>query len=137
MDPFRQLASLLEMRMKKHAGDAISGVPCELGTVTPSGLKLDSFKHEINDYLIADWLAKIHFPAFSLIGRATSPVDDQGNDLPESITTPLSRYDFVAGEVNEVRLELKAGLKPGDRVLAVPVNGGQDAIVLAKVIPNA
>ena len=136
-DPFKQLASILEQRMAGHAERAISGVPCELGTITASGLKLDSFKHEIQDYLIADWLVKIHFPAFSLVGTATSPVDDQGNDLPGAITTSLTRYDFLSREVDEVRLELKADLKPGDRVLVVPVNGGQDAMVISAVAPNA
>lgn len=135
-DPFKQLASIFEKRMVDHAARAISGVPCELGTITASGLKLDNFKHEIPDYLVADWLVKIHFPAFSLVGTATSPVDDQGNDLPGAITTSLTRYDFQAREVDEVRLELKANLKAGDRVLAVPVNGGQDAVVIAKVIAN-
>lgn len=133
-DPFKQLVSMLDARMAGHAARAVSGVPCELGTITASGLKLDSFKHEIKDYLIADWLVKIHFPAFSLLGTATSPVDDQGNPLPGASTSPLTRYDFRAKEVDQVRLELKADLKPGDRVLAVPVNGGQDAVVIAKVV---
>lgn len=135
-DPFKQFADVLEERMAGHAGRALSGVPCELGIITASGLKLDSFKHEVHDYLVADWLVKIHFPAFSLIGTATSPVDDQGNDLPGATTTPLTRYDFRSREVDDVRLELKVGLQPGDRVLAVPVNGGQDAVVIAKVVPN-
>ncbi len=133
-DPFKQLATLLDMRMARYAAKAVSGVPCELGTITASGLKLDSFKHEIKDYLVADWLVKIHFPAFSLLGTATSPVDDQGNPLPGASTSPLTRYDLRAKDVDQVRLELKADLKPGDRVLAVPVNGGQDAVVIAKVV---
>jgi len=135
MDHYKQLASLLEMRMKKHAAAALSGLPCELGTITASGgLKLDTFKYEIQDYLIADWLVKIHFPTFFLIGTATSPVDEDGSALPEATTTPLTRYNFSAHEVDNIRLELKACLQPGDRVLAVPVNGGQDAIVISKVV---
>ncbi|ACV64915.1 hypothetical protein Dtox_4248 [Desulfofarcimen acetoxidans DSM 771] len=136
-DPFKQLASILEMRMAGHVARSVSGVLCELGTITASGLKLDSFKHEIQDYLVADWLVKIHFPVFSLVGTATSPVNDQGIDLPGAKTTSLTRYDFLTREVDEVHLELKADIKPGDRVLAVPVNGGQDAVVIAKVIANA
>jgi len=136
-DPFKQLVSLLDMRMASHAERTVTGVPCELGTITASGLKLDSFKHEIQDYLVADWLVKIHFPAFSFIGTATSPVDDQGNPLPGATTTSLTRYDFRPKEVDQVHLELKADLKPGDRVLVVPVNCGQEAVVIAKVVPNA
>lgn len=136
-DPFRQLVAILDARMTGHAAQAVTGVPCELGTITSSGLKLDSFKHELRDYLIADWLVKVYFPAFSFVGTATSPVDDQGNALPGAATSPLTRYDFREREVDQVRLELKADLKPGDRVLVVPVNGGQDAVVIAKVVPNA
>jgi len=133
-DPFKQLSTILEMRMAGHAARAISGIPCELGTITATGLKLDSFKHEIKDYLVADWLVKLHLPALSLIGTATSPVDNQGNDLPGATTTSLTRYNFHVSEVDGVRLELKADLKPGDRVLVVPVAGGQDAVVICKVV---
>lgn len=133
-DPYRKLASILEQRMAGHAAQAVSGMPCELGTITATGLKLDSFKQEIRDYLVADWLVKVHFPAFSFIGTATSPVDDQGNPLPGATTTPLTRYDFLERQVDDVRLEMKVSLKAGDRVLAVPVNGGQDAIIVAKVV---
>lgn len=136
-DPFKQFASVLDARMTGHAGKALSGIPCELGTITASGLKLDSFKHEIQDYLVADWLVKVYLPAISFIGTATSPVDDQGINLPGATTTALTRYDFNAKEVDQVHLELKADLIPGDRVLAVPVNGGQDAVVICKVVPNA
>ncbi len=133
-DPFKELVSTLEMRMDSKAAQRVSGIPCELGTMTSTGLKLDKFKHEIQDYLVADWLVKVHFPAFSLVGTATSPVDEQGNDQPGASTSELTRYDFLPREVDQVRLELKADLKPGDRVLAVPVNGGQEAVIVAKVV---
>jgi hypothetical protein len=133
-NPYKQLASLLDGRMARHAVRAVTGVPCELGTITSSGLKLDGFKHEIQDYMVADWLVKAHFPAFSLVGTATGPVDEQGNPLPGATTSDLARYDFRAREIDPVRLELKFGLRPGDRVLAVPINGGQDAVVICKVV---
>ncbi len=134
MDPYKELASLLDMRIKGQANQALSGIPSELGTMTATGLKLDTFKHEIKDYLLADWMVKVHFPAFSLVGTATSPVDNDGKNLPGATTSPKTRYDFSAREVQEVRLELKPGLKAGDRVLAIPVNNGQEAIILAKVV---
>ncbi|NPV90104.1 MAG: hypothetical protein HPY50_04920 [Firmicutes bacterium] len=132
-DPFKELTSLLDNRMKNQAAQAVSGTPSELGVVTSTGLKLDSFKHEIRDYLVADWLVKLHFPARSIIVTSTSPVDAQGNELPGAVTSPfLTRYNI--DEIDQVRLELKVGLKPGDRVLAVPVNGGQDAVIICKVV---
>jgi len=133
-DPFKELATLVEMRISDRAAKALSGVPCELGTITSTGLKLDKFKYEINDYLIADWQVKVYFPAFFLVGTATSPVDEQGNDLPGASTSNLTRYNFNAKEVDQVRLDFKADLKSGDRVLAVLVNGGKDAVVVAKVV---
>ncbi|GBF35489.1 hypothetical protein DCCM_4618 [Desulfocucumis palustris] len=137
MDPFKQIVSLLEARITDKAGRPASGMQCELGTITSAGLKLDNFKHEIKDFLIADWLVKIHLPDFFLVGTATSPVDGQGNPLPGAGTSALTKYSFNAREFEDVRLELKQGLKTGDRVLVAPVNGGQDFVILARVMPNA
>lgn len=136
-NPYKELASVIEQRMAGHAARAVSGTPCELGTVTAGGLKLDSFKYEIKDYLVADWQVKVYFPAFFFVGTGTSPVDSEGNDLPGATASALTRYDYQAKEVDEVRLEPKPGFKPGDRVLAASVNGGQDYVVLCKVVPNA
>jgi hypothetical protein len=117
------------------ASTAIAGLSCELGTFTGSGLVLDNFKHEIQDYLVADWLVKVHFTkSFEFLGKATSPVDEEGNDLPGASTSQLTRYQFKPGQVEEVRLEFKQGLKAGDRVLAVPVNGGREAVIICKVV---
>lgn len=140
-DPFKQLASLLDMRMAGHAARAVSGVPCELGTITATGLKLDSFKHEIKDYLVADWELKIEIPQASRVIKTAAPVNPDGSDIPGSTQySSLTRLDFSVQDVGDpaatikVHLNLKAGLKPGDRVLAVPVNGGQDAVVICKVV---
>lgn len=131
-DPFKQLASVMDMRMAGHAARAVSGVPCELGTIMAAGLKLDSFKHEIKDYLVADWLAKMYLPAFSFVGAQTGLRDSLGGSV-----TGQAAFSFHATTIDQVRLDLKTNLKPGDRVLVVPINGGQDVVVIAKVIPNA
>jgi len=145
-DPIKQFASLLDIRMVGHANRAVTGVPCELGTITASGLKLDSFKHEIKDYLVADWLAKMYLPAFSIAGSGTATGTGTQSGLKDSLggsVTPSFQgsftfegvsFDFNPTVIDQVHLELKADLKPGDRVLAVPVNGGQDAVVICKVV---
>ncbi|MBW5447442.1 hypothetical protein GE107_15395 [Cohnella sp. CFH 77786] len=133
-DPFKKLAATLETRLSGMAAKAVSGLPSELGTITGSGLKLDSFKYEIPDYLVADWTAKLHFPAFSLVGTMTSPVDGEGVPQGGAVPGPRTRFDFEEAEVEDVRLNWQSGLKAGDRVLAVPVNGGRDAVVLCKVV---
>lgn len=136
-NPYKKLASVIEQRVAGHAAQAVSGMRCELGTITAGGLKLDSFKWEVRDYLVADWNVKIHLPSFFFVGTGTSPVDSEGNPLPEAVTSDLTKYSFIAKEVEDVQLELKTELIPGDRVMAAPVNGGQDYVVLCKVVPNA
>ena len=135
-DPFKKLAATLEMRLNGLAAKAVSGIPSELGTFTGSGLKLDSFKYEIPDFLVADWSAKLHFPAFSLVGTMTSPVDEKGRPQGGAVAGPRTRFDFAETEIEEVRIDWQSGLKAGDRVLAVPVNGGQSAVVLCKVVSS-
>lgn len=50
-NPFKEIATLLDGRINKHISLAVSGVHADLGTITETGVKLDGFKHEINDYL--------------------------------------------------------------------------------------
>lgn len=128
-NPFQQFVSLFDSRMAGHAARALSGLPCELGTITGSGLKLDSFKHEIPDYLVADWLVKISLPAFSITGTQTGLKDSLGGSVTGQVT-----FSFSPTVIDNVHIELKPDLKPGDRVLAVPVNGGQDVVVVCKVV---
>lgn len=133
-DPFKKLVSTLESRMTGLASKAVSGLPAELGTITGGGLKLDSFNHAIPDYLVADWLAKLHVPKFSLTGTMTTPVQADGTPLPGASVSQPIRFDFDETEVEEVRLNWQEGLRAGDRVLAVPVNNGSQAVVVCKVV---
>ena len=94
-NPYKELARLIDDRAKRGITMATSAVSAELGTITANGLKLDRFKYEIQDYLVAEYLT-----------------------LPDSIGLP----------------EQLSPLKPGDRVLAIPVNGGKDFVVIARVV---
>lgn len=133
-DPYRKLVSTLESRFSGIAAQAVSGLPAELGTITAGGLKLDSFKHDIPDYGVAEWNVTLHLPAFSLVGTMTSPVGEDGNAAGGGSPSPLTRFDARAADIAEVRLNWQAGLRPGDRVLAVPVNQGNHAVVVCKVV---
>ncbi|QJD86719.1 hypothetical protein [Cohnella herbarum] len=135
-DPYKSLVSTLEKRFSEIAAKSLSGIPSELGTITVSGLKLDSFKYEIPDYLVANWVAQLEYPAFSLVGTMTSPVDEDGVTIGGATPSQRTRFDFQETKVGEVRLNWAAGLKSGDRVLAVPVNGGKDAVVVCKVVSS-
>jgi hypothetical protein len=135
-DPYKSLVSTLEKRFSEIAAKSLSGIPSELGTITVSGLKLDSFKYEIPDFLVADWVAQLEYPAYSMVGTMTYPVDEQGNPQGGGIPSQRTRFDFQETKVGEVRLNWAAGLKSGDRVLAIPVNGGKDAVVVCKVVSS-
>lgn len=144
MDPFKQIASILDTQAKKRASQAVSGVLCVLGTITVNGLKLDLYKNVIAEYMVADWELKVEIPQSSRVIQTASPVNADGSDIPGTTQySSLSRLDFNVqgvGDPNatkEVHLDLKSSLKPGDRVLAIPVNGGQDAVVVCKVVANS
>ncbi|MED1851826.1 hypothetical protein P4V33_09190 [Brevibacillus borstelensis] len=133
-NPFAHMVAMLDERSTGHSQKSTLGLKSEFGTITKTGLKLDNFKHEITDFYVAEWLAKITLPEFSLIGTATSPVDDEGRPLPGSSTSPLTRYDFKKREIDKVKVEMIPDLKEGDRVLCVPVDDGDDVVVICKVV---
>lgn len=132
-DPYMEIAQALRSQIKKGAGDALSGVPAELGTITETGLKLDNFKDEIQDYLVADFLTTLHLPAFYLVGTTVLPDTE---DNPIGTPSQRTRFDFEPALIQDVRVNLAAGLMPGERVLVMPTNGGADFVVLCRVVTN-
>ncbi|MCP1307798.1 DUF2577 family protein [Paenibacillus tyrfis] len=118
--PFKQLASLLDTRISGHTSQAVAGLQAEMGTMTTSGLKLDSYKYEIQDYMTADWRIELELPAFSLTGTING-----GSS---------AKIDFETARIPDVKIHFKEGLQPGDRVLVQPVNNGSDFVVLCKVV---
>jgi len=111
----------------------------ELGTIQDDmSLKLDRFTIPIpkGDYLIADWTAKLNFPAFSLVGKGEYPVEDDGTPEPPTQWTQQTRWDWTPKEIDEVKIEVKPDLKPGDRVLVAWVNNHTDPVVLSKVVSS-
>lgn len=108
-NPYKELARLIDDRAKRGITMATLMVSAELGTITASGLKLDRFKHEIQDYLVAEYLI-----------------------MPTTITTEIGGSD---GHTHMIKTpEQLQPLKEGDRVLAIPVNGGKDFVVIARVV---
>ncbi|WP_106766824.1 hypothetical protein [Paenibacillus faecalis] len=122
-DPYGQLASSLYSSLNKQTRQALGGVGAVLGTVTSTGLKLDDFKHEFQDYMVAELPGLLSLPRRTVTGQTTW----EGKQVELS-------FDFEESEVEEARLEPGKGLKPGDRVLAIRVNGGNDVVVVSKVV---
>lgn len=111
----------------------------ELGTIQPDmSLKLDRFEVPIpkGEYLVSEWTAKLSLPDFSLVGMGEYPVKDDGSPEPVTEWTPQTRWDWKPREIDEVKIELKPNLKPGDRVLIAWVNNNTDPVVLSKVVSS-
>lgn len=122
-DPYGQLASSMLSSFHKQTRQALGGVGAVLGTMTSTGLKLDDFKHELQDYMVAE------LPGMLTLPRRTA----EGTMSWESRQGNVS-LDLEETEVEEALWKLNQGLQPGDRVLAVRVNGGNDVVVVCKVV---
>ncbi|MYL45061.1 hypothetical protein GLV94_05350 [Virgibacillus halodenitrificans] len=113
-DPFKELVRSLEARNKKNIGLSAMEIGSDLGTITSRGeLQLDNFKHPISDYLVDERLT-MNKEFFTSTNRTTV----SGENHEHKVTTPK---------------ELKP-LSPGDRVVVMLVNGGQEHVVIAKVV---
>lgn len=111
----------------------------ELGTIQGDmSLKVDRFAVPIpkGEYLVVEWTAKLKFPAFSLYGVGTYPYDSNWSPLPPLESTPRTRWDWRLEEIDNVKIEVKPDLKPGDRVLVAWVNNYTDPVILSKVVSS-
>ncbi|WP_135552607.1 hypothetical protein [Paenibacillus cymbidii] len=133
-NPYRELATLVAKQADGSAERMLAGAAFELGTMTATGVKLDSFKHELRDCFYADYPSRVHLPAYEAIGRTTVPVDADGVPEPDAASSERTLFSFETREIADVRCELRQGLQPGDRVLCAPLNGGHDVVVLCKVV---
>ncbi|MEF2964912.1 hypothetical protein V3851_03640 [Paenibacillus sp. M1] len=126
-NPYTALAVTLRENALHKTKEALSGITAELGTITASGLKLDQFKHEIGDYMVAEFPGTLKLPELKLSGTVTGIKDGEGRNVQGE-----GGFSFQPSETEEV--SLKPVFKPGDRVLVIPLNGGHDAIVICKVV---
>lgn len=53
---FNEIAREIKGNTNRAVNEAISYIGLDLGTMTSSGLKLDNFKYEIQNYMILDYL---------------------------------------------------------------------------------
>nr|WP_322902955.1 hypothetical protein [Paenibacillus sp. SGZ-1009] len=128
-DPYGHFADVMRSTMSQHTQQAISGLGAVLGTITASGVKLDDFKHEIQDYMIAELPGLLELPQRIYTGS----VHPQGQGSFHGGVS-LSDYAFDASAVQQSVLHVQHGLKPGDRVLALRVNSGNDVVIVCKVV---
>lgn len=106
----------------------------ELGTIqSDMSLKLDRFAVPIprGEYLITEWTAKLSLPAFSIDGNQTGLLDSRNGPVTGNAT-----FNFQPVVIDNVKIEVKPDLKPGDRVLVAWVNNHTDPIVISKVVSS-
>jgi hypothetical protein len=87
----------------------------ELETIQPDmSLKIDRFAVPLpaGEYLIAEWTAKLSLPAFSIGGSQTGLLDSM-----KGAVTGNATFNFQPVVIDNVQIEVKPDLKPGDRVL--------------------
>lgn len=122
-DPLSELFGMLGSQMSESAKGAIKDgwATAELGTMTGDmGLKLDRFKQVIYDYLLSHHLtlAEPDFTDTETVGGGGGDAEFAPHSHP--VITPTQLLP----------------LHPGDRVLVMPVNGGQDFVITARVVPK-
>ena len=106
----------------------------ELGIIQGDmSLKIDRFAVPIpkGQYLIVEWNAKLWIPAFTIDGNQNGLKDS----LKEPVTGDATFY-FQPTIIDDVKIEVKPDLKPGDRVLVAWVNNHTDPIVVSKVVSS-
>lgn len=119
-NPYKTLVATLGVQMSKVVAGAVSGVPGELGTITATGLKLDNFKHEIQDYLVAEYLT---------LDKTYMTETETDGDHVHGTPPPTGAH------MHQVKTPVPLQpLKAGDRVLVTPIRGGQDYVVIARVV---
>ena len=104
----------------------------ELGTIqSDMSLKIDRFAVPIpkGEYLISEWTAKLILPAFSLSGNPNGLKDSTNGAVTGDAT-----FNFQPTVIEDVKIEFKPELKPGDRVLVAWVNDHTDPVVVSKVV---
>ena len=125
-DPISEMFGLLNGQMSRKARNAIKDdwTGAELGTMTSDlGLKLDRFKHVINDYMISHHLtlAEPDMTTTETDGKHGHPGEPVSGAHEHEVITPTQLLP----------------LHPGDRVVVLPVNGGQDFVIVARVVPRS
>ena len=106
----------------------------ELGIIqSDMSLKIDRFAVPIpkGQYLITEWNAKLWIPAFTIDGNQNGLKDSRNGAVTGDAT-----FYFRPTIIDDVRIEVKPDLKPGDRVLVAWVNNHTDPIVVSKVVSS-
>lgn len=108
MREMEDLARVVKDHTNESINGAISGIGVEFATMTDTGLKLDNFKYEINDYKVLDYLRmdKDYFTQTNSAGE---------DNHSHKVATP----------------DALRPLKAGDRVIVAQI--GSELIIMGRV----
>lgn len=107
---FEEVARVFNSKTNEVVNSALFGTGFVLGTITSSGLKLDNFKYEINDYLVLDYL-----------------------NLKDEYNTEAAG-EHTHSHILKTPSNIKK-LKSGDRVLVAQI--GKDCVIVGRVAKHA
>ncbi|MNL41197.1 hypothetical protein D3C87_1635960 [compost metagenome] len=79
--------------------------------------------------MVAELPGSLILPEFTLTGNVESLRDGSGGMVGGE-----GQFLFNEAEIEKTLLNVRKGLQPGDRVLALRLNGGRDVIVMCKVV---
>ncbi|MET3937967.1 hypothetical protein ABIC22_000779 [Paenibacillus sp. PvP094] len=102
-DPYGHFAEVMRGAMSTHTRQAVSGMGAVLGTMTSSGVKLDDFKHEVQDYLVAELPGTLGLPEREAVGAISGIPDvaerrNDGHGKVSFTRRGSGRSGMVSGE---------------------------------------
>lgn len=121
--PMTTLAREINKKINGASSALRSEVSCEIGTITDDGLMLDLLERPITGYLVSDLFERM----------------DDILDMLQTIADYISESSIHNEEggldpIIEIAKEEYAPLKTGDRVIAIPISGGNNYVVVGRVV---
>ena len=108
-------------RQMKHGDDsAMSRARAETGTITAEGLKLDKLNQPLPDYLVSEQFDRL----------------DELLEMVQTIAKYIISVHTIDGGFEDLEKIIEYEVEPlkaGDRVIALPVNAGNNYVVVGRV----
>ena len=115
------MASILDEQMQKRSSEQMTGqwITNQLGTVTARGVLLDKFPYELTNIKVND----------------SCTLDEPDMTNTESVGGGSGYAEFQSHSHPVITPKPILPLHIGDRVLVAPVNGGQEWVIICRIVP--
>ncbi|MFA9457436.1 hypothetical protein ACERJO_11795 [Halalkalibacter sp. AB-rgal2] len=110
-----------------------------LGTIQNNGLKVDGFPSVFSDYLVSEHLMlPSNIMGSTPSGEGNHPHGPSGDHEQEEGDGRHTHPSTEGSHTHTIPTPRQLRpLAPGDRVLCIPINQGNDYVVIGRVVPNA